>query len=1000
MRNTAASTSALLLLVMSGLSGADSGPTFTRTDYASRPGARAIVVDDFNRDGWPDVAEASLDTSGVTVLLNGGGERMTAAPRIATGAGPFDLASGDLNRDGIPDLVVANADANSLSVLAGTGDGRFTRTDIPTAPAAGPRGVAIADLDANGTLDVIFTAYDSATIGVLLGDGAGGFAAGPRLASAPRPQGVTAADINRDGRLDLVVAHHASPGLSIWFATSGGFTQAIVPGASYLNVLAAADLNDDGHLDIAAASTDYGRVAVFLGGSMQLAFSRSYAVDPDPRGLAIADVSGDGLLDVITANRGTSTISILRGDAAHRGALLPRLTVAAGFGSRAIAAGDFNRDGRVDLAAGNQYANALTLLSNDTPLQDAGYAFAGAVLPAGVELESRRYVNEGPTFRAADFNRDGSVDFVQRVAGSNDAAVIITGGATIVLPGAAPDVSPHPGYLVGDFNGDANPDVVVDAGSELRGYLGDGRGRFSAALVSPIEVEQCASGDLDRDGRLDLACSGKVLLGNGNGTFREGATLFAENSPWGVPVIVDANRDGRPDIVDASAALWHGDGRGGFVYVGRVDPATGHSAVLTADLNHDGYADLVFSDGNTTLWLTLGGPGGFTDVTPFYGEGLEASTDFAIADVNADGHPDVLINYLNEDADTAGVLRVVPGLGDGTFGTPEPFAAPGGELLAIDVTHDRLLDLVVARGRQIHVRVNQRGDTNHAPLVAVRDITVSYTGGDAEARCFDLPVSAVDPDYHALWVQWSVEGPAPGGGPNPSGSMGQLTAAATCIEGPGVYEYMLTVSDSRGAEVARTLTVTVTGPGEVVLWADNPMMVAGTSSIVSDSSAAGGVKAYIPNAGAPKVTSPQASPADFVEFGFTADPDRAYKLWLRLRADGNDWANDSVWVQFSGATDAGGTPRYGIGTTSGLAVSLEECLHCGVSGWGWEDDGWGAVDANGVLLRFPSGGHQRIRIQTREDGVSIDQIVLSSETYLTRRPGTAKNDTTILPKTK
>ena len=86
-----------------------------------------------------------------------------------------------------------------------------------------------------------------------------------------------------------------------------------------------------------------------------------------------------------------------------------------------------------------------------------------------------------------------------------------------------------------------------------------------------------------------------------------------------------------------------------------------------------------------------------------------------------------------------------------------------------------------------------------------------------------------------------------------------------------------------------------------------------------------------------------------------------------------------------------------MGTTSGLAVNLEECLHCGVSGWGWADDGWGAPDVNGVMLRFPAGGHETLVIQTREDGVSIDQVVLSSSRYATTRPGRAKNDNTILP---
>jgi hypothetical protein len=106
-----------------------------------------------------------------------------------------------------------------------------------------------------------------------------------------------------------------------------------------------------------------------------------------------------------------------------------------------------------------------------------------------------------------------------------------------------------------------------------------------------------------------------------------------------------------------------------------------------------------------------------------------------------------------------------------------------------------------------------------------------------------------------------------------------------------------------------------------------------------------------------------------------------------------------VWVQFSGAAGSAGTPAYGIGTAAALPVNLEECSGCGLSGWGWEDDGWGAVDQHGTTLRFPAGGRQRLRIQTREDGVAIDQIVLSSDKYKTARPGTAKNDTVILQPT-
>src|SRR5262249_32961917 len=85
------------------------------------------------------------------------------------------------------------------------------------------------------------------------------------------------------------------------------------------------------------------------------------------------------------------------------------------------------------------------------------------------------------------------------------------------------------------------------------------------------------------------------------------------------------------------------------------------------------------------------------------------------------------------------------------------------------------------------------------------------------------------------------------------------------------------------------------------------------------------------NAGAPKLAEPLANPTDYFEMGFLADPTQEYKLWIRLKAEDDNWANDSVFVQFTGAKDAAGNPIYQIGTTSPLAVNLEECSG---SGWG------------------------------------------------------------------
>ena len=163
-----------------------------------------------------------------------------------------------------------------------------------------------------------------------------------------------------------------------------------------------------------------------------------------------------------------------------------------------------------------------------------------------------------------------------------------------------------------------------------------------------------------------------------------------------------------------------------------------------------------------------------------------------------------------------------------------------------------------------------------------------------------------------------------------------------------------------------------------------------------DGTAAGGAKIRHPNAGAAKISSAAAEPANYFELTFNAEAGRAYRLWVRGRADSNSWANDSVFVQFSGSVTSAGAPIWRIGSTSATEVNLEDCSGCGLAGWGWQDNGWG-VNVMGPLVYFSSTGPQTLRVQTREDGFAIDQIVLSPATFLNASPGALKNDTRILP---
>ncbi|MEX2660660.1 MAG: phospholipase D-like domain-containing protein, partial [Vicinamibacterales bacterium] len=185
------------------------------------------------------------------------------------------------------------------------------------------------------------------------------------------------------------------------------------------------------------------------------------------------------------------------------------------------------------------------------------------------------------------------------------------------------------------------------------------------------------------------------------------------------------------------------------------------------------------------------------------------------------------------------------------------------------------------------------------------------------------------------------------------------------------------------------------GATDVVLHAGKGTR-AGAWQSEADATAASGVKMRHPDAGAAKITTASASPANYFDMTFSAEAGVPYRLWLRGRADANYWPNDSAFVQFSGSVDASGSPVWRIGTTSATDVSLEECSGCGVSNWGWQDNGWGA-GVLGPLVYFATTGTHTVRVQTREDGLAIDQIVLSPSTYLSTPPGPNKNDSTILP---
>lgn len=184
---------------------------------------------------------------------------------------------------------------------------------------------------------------------------------------------------------------------------------------------------------------------------------------------------------------------------------------------------------------------------------------------------------------------------------------------------------------------------------------------------------------------------------------------------------------------------------------------------------------------------------------------------------------------------------------------------------------------------------------------------------------------------------------------------------------------------------------------EIVLYTAGATS-AGEFRVDPDPTAAGGATEHQPDLAAAKIATALPAPANYFDMTFTASAGKGYRLWVRARADRNYYGNDSAYIQFSQAVTSAGAQAYRIGTSSAIPFVLEECSGCPLSGWGWNDNGYGA-GVLGPLIYFETSGPQTIRVQGREDGIAIDQIVLSAGKYLTTAPGAPRADATILPRT-
>ena len=341
-----------------------------------------------------------------------------------TGSFPIFGIATDINKDGKMDYIVSNNASNTISVLLGNGDGTL-QPKIDTPANLAPRGIAVSDFDKDGKLDlVIGNAGNAGIVTVLPGRGDGTFRTPVPVTLGGNEIAVAAGDLNGDGNTDIAAIDNSGTG-TLWIVLGNGNLTFQTPVAYTTNVsgptyLAVGDFNGDGKADIAVANGGTENIAIFLNnGDGTLGTSVVYTTGAfvGPTSLASADVNNDGKLDLVSTVNGRISTLLGNGDGTFQAPLFSPATL-----NGALALGDFNKDGLLDVAVPNNQTSVLNvMLGNGNGIFVAPQGYATALGPTNVA--------------AADFNGDGFPDLVTADFTSVPAvtSVLLNAGASLQL---------------------------------------------------------------------------------------------------------------------------------------------------------------------------------------------------------------------------------------------------------------------------------------------------------------------------------------------------------------------------------------------------------------------------------------------------------------------------------------------------------------------------------------------------------------------------------------
>lgn len=570
----------------------------------SQPNVRWVTVADVNGDGLADLVTSDGASYVQTLIHDGTATKYVEGTRIALTDSIGDLRAADFNADGLIDLVTIGT-AGGISVYLGAQDGTFSKRVDTSSERL--QSLSMGDLDADGYLDLVTT--DNRTIVKWYGTGDGDFIPQPLIFA--QVAAVKILDVDGDGLNDIVIAESPGRTLCMWPAAADGvsFSDATCTLTSGdPSDLAIADFDGDGANDIAVTSTDLAAVEFFHVGrdgfrDWGAKRRRTTTLAARAGTLEVADIDANGLLDVITVAAEKNYVAFHFGAGTAEFPRTKRLSL--GNTARATTVGDFDNDGKLDVA----------IVTSDNTL--------AVPLPNQAVVATSALAESYDRIAAADLNGDHKLDLVLGLSGTTRGMAMLGHGDGKFTTGAHfMTGNPIADLAVGDLDADGVVDLAIATSSPLvevaRGSgTGSGRfptfNRFSASAVG----SRVAIADFNEDGIPDLVVGDEgsgmaVVTGRGKMNFD-----FTRTSLTGLPTrdmaVADFDGDGHLDVLSSDLAsralvLSFGNGDGTFAepYVFSVGVVP--SRIAIGDFNRDARLDIAMSDQSAAafaVWLNL-----------------------------------------------------------------------------------------------------------------------------------------------------------------------------------------------------------------------------------------------------------------------------------------------------------------------------------------------------------------------------------------------------------